>query len=66
MKETIMSAADQLRQEGHNQGLKQGIQQERLIIATNMLHKGADDAFISEMTGISVELLAKIKDDLHQ
>ncbi len=36
MKETIMSAADQLRQEGRTQGMQQGIEQRNKEIATTM------------------------------
>ncbi len=76
MKETIMSAADQLRQEGHNQGLKQGMLEgmqqgmqqgeynKQREIAINMLKEGFGDPVVTKTTGISPEVLAKIKKEL--
>ncbi len=68
MKETIMSAADQLRQEGHANGLKQGmldgIEYEKKIIAINMIKEGLSDSLVARTTGLSMDCLGELKNNL--
>ena len=49
------------RQEGMQEGMQQGMQQERQQVVLNMLKKQADMAFISEVTGLSVDEINKLK-----
>ena len=55
-KEDIMTAAQQLQKEG----LQQGMQQEKLSIAKQMLAKGLDRQLIGEMTGLSEEKIKQL------
>lgn len=41
--------------EGLQQGIEQGIEQNKIDIAKNMISKGIDINFISEITGLSIE-----------
>jgi predicted transposase/invertase (TIGR01784 family) len=54
-KEDIMTAAQQLRQEGETKGMQEGMQEEKLHIAKNMLSKGFTANLIRELAGISEE-----------
>ena len=47
--------------EGHAEGLEEGIKEEKLNIAKNMLAKGLDTNFIVEVTGLSEEEINSIK-----
>ena len=47
--------------EGHAEGMEKGMEKERRVVALNMLKKQADMAFISEVTGLSVEEINKLK-----
>jgi predicted transposase/invertase (TIGR01784 family) len=58
-KEIIMTAAQQLRQ----QGIQEGIHTKAIDIAKNMLKKGFDISFIQEMTGLTQETIENIKLD---
>ena len=49
------------RQEGRAEGIEKGIQKRDKEIVLNMLKKQADIAFISEVTGLSVEKIEKLK-----
>lgn len=60
-KETLMTIADRLREEGHWQGVQQGKQQEALRIAATMLEKGIEDDLIQAITGLSAEELATLR-----
>ncbi|OJW68764.1 MAG: hypothetical protein BGO68_04305 [Candidatus Amoebophilus sp. 36-38] len=56
-KKIIMSAAQQLRQEGRQEGMKA----RNIIIAQNMLKKGYDIKSIQEITELSKETIEKLK-----
>ncbi len=56
MKETIMSAADQLRQEG--------IKQEKVSIATNLLKEGLGEDLVTKATGLDTTTLANLKKEI--
>ncbi len=60
MKETIMSAADQLRQEGHSQGM----QQEKIAIASNLLKEGLGEDLVTKATGLDTTTLANLKKEI--
>jgi predicted transposase/invertase (TIGR01784 family) len=59
IKEDIKTAAQQLEQ----RGMQQGMQQERLHIANNMLSKGFAANLIQELAGISAEELRQLVED---
>ena len=42
-------------------GREEGMEKERQVVALNMLKKQADMAFISEVTGLSVDEVNKLK-----
>jgi len=46
---------------GMEEGYKQGIEQKQLEIIKSMLNKKMDDVLISEITGVSIEEIEKIK-----
>ena len=48
----------QERAEGREKGLQQGLQQKSIEIAKNLLNKGMDITFVSEITGLSEEEVA--------
>jgi predicted transposase YdaD len=60
-KEDIMTAAQQLEERGELRGRQQGIQQEKLHIAKNMLSKGFAANLIQELAGISAEELRQLE-----
>ena len=49
------------REEGKAEGMQAGIEKEKQAVALNMLKKEADIAFISEVTGLSVDEVKKLK-----
>ena len=48
-------------QKGMEKGKAEGMQEEKQTVALNMLKKSADIAFISEVTGLSVDAIHKLK-----
>jgi predicted transposase/invertase (TIGR01784 family) len=70
--ETLMTIAEQLRQEGETHGLLRGRQEGRqegeqigrekaqLDMAKKMLSSGAESSYILEMTGLTAEQLTKL------
>ena len=46
---------------GHAEGMEKGREEGMQAVALNMLKKGADIAFISEVTGLSVDEVNKLK-----
>ena len=52
------------REEGMEKGIKkgreEGIEQEKLIIAKNLLEKGSSAEFVQEITGLSSEKIQKL------
>ena len=60
-KDILMTIAEQLRQEGHGEGLRQGRSEGRLEatirIAQAMLNQGMERAQITQLTGLSEEAL---------
>jgi predicted transposase YdaD len=60
-KENIMTAAQQLEQRGEIRGRQEGIQQEKLHIAKNMLDKlHLDMKIVAEATGLSKQELIRL------
>ncbi len=60
-KEKIMTIADRLREEGHWEGIKEGVRQEALRIARTMLENGIDAAMVQLITGLSADELASLQ-----
>ncbi|ECQ3651130.1 hypothetical protein J0Q64_005008 [Salmonella enterica subsp. enterica serovar Newport] len=58
--EVLMTVAQRLRQEGHEEGRMEGEREKALQIAENMLKCGMDRESVMRMTGLSVEDLADI------
>jgi len=48
-------------EEGKIEGIEQGSRQEKLEIAKNMLVKGTDIEYISEVTGLTKKEIEKLK-----
>ena len=46
---------------GMKKGIKDGIKQNQMLIIKNMISKGFDDKVISEITGLDLEIIIKIK-----
>lgn len=63
-KETVMTAAQQVRQEwievGTEQGMEKGMEKRTLEIAKNMLLKNSDIGFICDITGLSMEQIKSL------
>lgn len=53
-----------LLQAERQEGIQQGAQHEKYEIAKNMLRKGADLDFITETTGLDLEIVAKLKAEI--
>lgn len=49
-----------VKQEEYDKGIEQGLNEKTIEIAKNMLNKGTDISFISEITGLSIEDIKKI------
>ena len=49
------------REEGRQEGLEEGMQRMQQQVALNLLKRKTDISFISEMTGLSVEEIKKLK-----
>ena len=66
-KEDIMTAAQQLMQQGRQEGMQEGMQQgehnKALGIARNLLRKNMDVSFITETTGLDKKTITKLKED---
>lgn len=63
-KEDIMTAAQQLELRGEKRGRQQGMQQEKLHIARNMLSKlHLDMQTVAKATGLSQEELMKLQQE---
>ena len=45
------------------EGIEQGMQQEKLGIARNLLRKNMDVSFISETTGLDTKTITKLQKD---
>ena len=67
-KEFIVTAAEQWMAEGMQQGMQQGIQQgmetERLAIAKSLLLRGAGSDFVAESTGLLLDLVLKLQQEI--
>ena len=54
---TLETAIDEAREEGLVQGLEQGRNEERLQLIRKMISRGMSPELISEMTGLSLEVI---------
>ena len=59
--ESVRTFLDDVRDEGREEGIQQGREEERLRNARNMLQKGIDKKDIIEITGISNEKLLELE-----
>lgn len=67
----VMPLADRLiehgiqqgRQEGRQEGVRLGRQTEKLEIARKMLARGADIAFVSGVTGLTIEQVSELQEE---
>ena len=53
-------AREEGRKEGREEGREEGIEQEKLVIAKNLLEKGSSVEFVQEITGLSSEKIQKL------
>lgn len=56
-----MTIADQLRAEGMERGMQQGVQKEKMLIARKLLAHGADVKTISNITGLDISEIEKLE-----
>ena len=59
--EKAMTLLQAERQEGIEQGMQKGMEQEKAVIARNLLSKSIDDQIIIESTGLSKSQLSALK-----
>jgi len=45
----------------HEEGIEEGMEKEKLIIAKNLLAKGSTPEFVHDITGLSLEKIKEIK-----
>ena len=57
----FMDIREEIKERGRLEGRQEGWQKGQQEIVSNMLKKSADIAFISEMTGLSVDAIKKLK-----
>lgn len=62
--ETIMTIAEQLRQEGMQQGMHLGEEKARELFARNLLKENESIERIAKLTGLSIENIKKIKKEM--
>ena len=66
--EFMISIADEIRQEAREQGIQQGMQQGMQMrasqIARNLLAHGFDLMVVAENTGLSIEVLKKLEEEV--
>jgi predicted transposase/invertase (TIGR01784 family) len=55
----LMYAKERSRKQGLEEGLEQG-RKEKLLIARNLLSRGSTPEFVHEITGISLDEIAKL------
>ena len=58
------AALDFAKQKGINEGINQGIEQEKIATAKNMLTRNMDINLIADITGLSLEKLTELKNNL--
>ena len=56
-KETIMTVGEQLRRQGVQQGMQDGI----YLVAKNLLANGAEIPFVAKCTGLAPEMIIKLR-----
>jgi predicted transposase/invertase (TIGR01784 family) len=60
-KDIVMTAAFKLQEEARQEGLKEGIQQEKLEMAKSMLEKDLSISFIQELTRLNAYDIENLK-----
>ena len=53
-------ALEEGREEGREEGLEIGHEEEKLIIAKNLLSKGSSPEFVCEITGLSLDKIEEL------
>ena len=48
------------RREAREEGLKEGMEKEKLIIAKNLLEKGSTPEFVHEITGLTLDKIEEL------
>ena len=59
--EVVMTAAERLINEGVQKGKQEGIQEEKIKTAKNMIKIGMDDDQIKEVTGLLIKEIKKLR-----
>jgi predicted transposase/invertase (TIGR01784 family) len=65
LKNSLDTSREEGRKEGITEGEKKGRKKEKIEIAKNMLGKGLDLSFISEVTGLSEKEIKGLTEDIH-
>jgi predicted transposase/invertase (TIGR01784 family) len=65
-KDAIMTIAEELRQEGLQKGLQKGRQEEKIIIAKNLLSQAVDTKLIMQVTGLSEAELISLRQSMKE
>ena len=60
----LKNSIDTAKDEGKAEGKAEGRQERELEIARNMLAKGLDDELITQMTGLSIEQIARLRHEI--
>ena len=60
----IKNSVDTAKREGIAEGMEKGMEKKSLEIAKKMLTKGMDEATVMEITGLSAELIQKLKAEM--
>lgn len=60
----IKNSVDTAKREGIAEGMEKGIEKKSLEIAKKMLTKGMDEATVMEITGLSAEMIQKLKAEM--
>jgi len=59
---TFMTAAEELKLVGKEEGIKEGIEKGKLEIAKKMLTEGLYESYIHKVTGLSLKDIEKLKE----
>ena len=61
---TLLERDEKNREEGRLEGLEEGRNEERRHLANNLIKKGLDDEFIIETTGLTLEQVKELRNEL--
>ena len=53
------------KEEGREEGMKEGVKEGKLVTAKAALMKGLDIDFVAEITGLPIEIIQQLKNELN-